>query len=139
MSDHRTDGARVAEECEAFLAGRYLTALAPDEHAPAWAWLNGIAHGTLPDVASLAADEPAVVSGVIGTAEERWRDVRRRLAQEVVGMAHGDPARLRALQRCLTAVELDLAAHPARAMTPATLLGLALARLEGPAGGCFSL
>jgi hypothetical protein len=49
------------------------------------------------------------------------------------------PARLRALQRCLTAVELDLAAHPARAMTPATLLGLALARLEGPAGGCFSL
>ncbi|HEX2851439.1 MAG TPA: hypothetical protein VHN98_12835 [Acidimicrobiales bacterium] len=131
MSDHRTDGASVAEECEAFLSGRFVEDIVGAADVPPWAWLNALAHGTLADVERLARDE--------GAACAPWRHVQRRIAIEVLGLARGDAQRLQALQTCLTAVELDVATRPGGATTPAALLGSVLARLEGPAGGCFSL
>jgi len=46
----------LAAECEAFLQGRYMQWLENrGRPVPAWAWLNGLAHGSPPVVVALAA------------------------------------------------------------------------------------
>jgi hypothetical protein len=93
MFRHRSDA--EAEEliagCEAFLDGSYVEHLCrAGAPAPAWAWLNVIAHGTLDDLRALAAGPvpPSV-----------WPRARWFLAGEVLDAVEGGQCSLAGLQR----------------------------------------
>jgi hypothetical protein len=54
--EHDVDNTDFADECEAFLAGRWAeTREDTTRPLPMWAWLNPIAHGDLEQVRALAA------------------------------------------------------------------------------------
>jgi hypothetical protein len=55
-SIHEVDVPPLSEECEAFLSGSYRALLeANGWPIPAWAWLNGLAHGDLSEVERMAS------------------------------------------------------------------------------------
>ena len=78
----RHGSADVGAEVEALLAGRYVGWLRRrGERVPAWAWLNGLAHGASSEVSALA-----VQRHLIGR-DPAWRRARRLLAGEIVAVA----------------------------------------------------
>lgn len=114
----------VGGELEAVLAGRYVEWLrGRGEPVPAWAWLNGLAHGGLGDVSALAAQRH-----LFGRVRD-WRRARRLLAGEIVAVA-GD--RLGVVQReVLVPLELRLAARGNdAALDPARLAARVLMALD---------
>jgi len=99
----------VADECEAFLAGRYVEALeAVGADVPPGAWLNVVAHGTLRRVLRDACgDVPAA-----GDPPSSWPQASAVIARMVLSVA-STPASLRALQEeRLVPLELALLAGP---------------------------
>lgn len=90
----RRDGPTVADEAEAFVAGRYLSfCTAVRQPAPIWAHLNTVAHGTLAEVAEVArrpvdAEQPVLM----------WRHVEALIARQVLTAVAGDPGALLHLQ-----------------------------------------
>lgn len=111
-------GPGLAQECEAFLAGRYA------EHldglgcpVPTWAWLNGLAHGDLARVESLAAGRlkqlrrPRTGLWLAST----WPSAVAFLAGEVLDLVRSGGADLDELQlRVLAPLEEDVWCHPER-------------------------
>jgi hypothetical protein len=56
-NEYSPAGAQLLEECEAFLAGRYLDRLDADSSdIPGWAWLSVLAHSSPDAVAKLMDD-----------------------------------------------------------------------------------
>jgi hypothetical protein len=77
-------GRQLANECEAFLTGRYVELLAQrGVPIPAWAWTNLLAHGTEEQLRSCPA---SIDSGASGS--QPWCLARRYLAGEVLDLAH---------------------------------------------------
>jgi hypothetical protein len=58
---HDPDEARLAAECEAFLAGSLAETLSDvDGRVPAWTWMNLLAHGTVADLRAAGASPHAL-------------------------------------------------------------------------------
>ena len=109
---HREDvPCDVGEECQLFLSGSYLEHLREcGRPIPAWVRMNILAHGTIDDLATVSASEPA------GTWEEAWAAAAAYLAGEILMAVEGDADRLEVLQReVLVPLELQLAAEWRRA------------------------
>jgi len=101
---HDVDDTDFADECEAFLAGRWAeTREDTSRPLPMWAWLNPIAHGNVEQVRALAAAvNPASGPGRLQAA----------VAQAVLGAVPG--SELRRIQReLLVPLELRLMGSPA--------------------------
>lgn len=108
----------LAEDCEAFVAGRYA------EHlerlgcpVPTWAWLNGLAHGDLDRLESLAAGRLKQVgwhrSGL--RLASTWPSAVAFLAGEVLDLVRSGRADLGELQlRVLRPLEEDVWCRPER-------------------------
>ncbi len=72
------DSSPLAEECEAYLSGRYADAVAgAGSHVPAWAWLNLLAHGSARDLQQLTCSPTAPL----------WEQARAYLASELLSAA----------------------------------------------------
>jgi hypothetical protein len=83
---------RLADECEAYLAGRYeeLSTTTPGR-MPAWVHLNEVAHAPLATLV-VVSRRPSQV-GAPG-----WDAARASVARMLVDAAHGDPDQARQLQ-----------------------------------------
>jgi hypothetical protein len=110
----------LADECEAFLEGRYARwSLYHQRVTPAWAWLNQAAHGPWATLLEEATRAPSPV------LPDGWGAASHDIALAVVGAA-ADPAELGRLQHdVLVPLELDLA----RSEIDPALLPCELARL----------
>lgn len=88
------DGRRLADEAEAFLAGRLVDHLtAAGRPVPAWAVLNELAHAS--------PDELAAFSASPGPKDEpHWRQAQRELATGLLECA-ATPADVRPLQEAV--------------------------------------
>lgn len=97
----------VADECEAFLAGRYPHHLfASGETIPPWAWLNPLAHGRASGLLAIARNRPGP-----GEPITTWSGAIGRLAFEILELTGQDPIALRRLQlELIVPLELRLAA-----------------------------
>lgn len=109
-------GLGLAEDCEAFLAGRYA------EHlqdlgcpVPTWAWLNGLAHGDRARLESLAGGRltqlgwPRTGLRLAGT----WPSAVAFLAGEILDLVRSGRAELSQLQhRVLRPLEEDVWCRP---------------------------
>lgn len=99
-------GSGLADETDAFLAGRYLErtrAGGGENRVEPWMWLNALAHGSYQRVQELSVG----VRGA-GPAGE-WCDMRVRVAQELEKRCQGDERELAHLQRAvLVPLELRL-------------------------------
>lgn len=95
----------LAEECTAFLIGRYADLLSTDGMpVPVWAWLNLLAHGTQDELRRAACD--------LATCDG-WAQARAFMAGEVCDAIDSGPAILDQLQRhVLVPLELEVAACP---------------------------
>ena len=110
------------DECEAFLAGRYL-AYAESHGLPlqGWMWLNRIAHGSWSEVAAAAATDPVGV----------WDRLVAELAGAVTTATTEDG--LRSLQQCvLVPVELQLIGEDPSPRRVRQLVDEALGRRDTP-------
>jgi len=121
----------VAEECEAFLTGRYAgLALACGRSVPLWAWINLLAHAQPDDLRGLAGDAP-----LPGTRadEGRWWVVVRRLAGAVLDEAQRTHVPIAIIQAVpLSAVESWLVDDgPMPQISPDQLIAVVLAVLHG--------
>jgi hypothetical protein len=109
------DEARLVEECEAFLGGRYAERLCRSgAHVPAWAWTNLLAHATESEL-----EEQIRLSEYQMALPSDWRRARCYLAGEVLRVArsNGPLARLQADR--LVPLEQQLSTLPtARCLTP---------------------
>src|SRR5664279_3197008 len=94
----------LAEEAEAYLQGDLLErmhAWGAGGQAPAWMWLNAVAHGDRDLVEKIAAPCPS------RTVPGSWRQARALLARELLDRSAGDDQTLRRLQqRALIPLEL---------------------------------
>ena len=101
---HHVDNTDFADECEAFLDGRWAeTREDTTRPLPMWAWLNPIAHGDLEQVRALAA--------VVDPASGPER-LQAAVAQAVLGALPG--SEFRHIQReVLVPLELRLMGSPA--------------------------
>ncbi|MHB8681001.1 MAG: hypothetical protein ACYDA2_02760 [Acidimicrobiales bacterium] len=99
-----------AAEWAAFESGRYAELLLSRcEPVPVWAWLNALAHANGLRIATLAATDTGENQATGDTRS--WFQVRRLLADELVGMVTGGLCSLVIVQRqVLQALELELAA-----------------------------
>ncbi len=99
----------LALECEALLGGRIVDLLrAEGRPAPAWAWVNALAHGTREELATWAAEDPTPEPGGVSEATA-WRMLMSFLADDLLTRADSGPATLADLQRSrLIPLELDL-------------------------------
>lgn len=123
----------LADDCEAFLAGRYVERLAASWRAiPEWAWLNSVAHGTVDELREVAAGSRWVGSASLGGTRV-WCEATAYLAGELLAHTGDDPHALSRIQAsALVPLELELASqgHDRRA-TAAQLVAIALASLAG--------
>jgi hypothetical protein len=99
-------GSGLAEETEAFLAGRYLErtrASGGENRLQPWMWLNAVAHGSFQRVQELAV-------GVRDTGPSGpWCEMRVRVAQEVEKRCNGSSRELDHVQQAvLVPLELRL-------------------------------
>jgi hypothetical protein len=115
----------VADECEAFLAGRYVELTrAMGWRVPAWAWLNDLAHGSPRVVRRLAAGRRS------RGRRSRWTAIVDELAATVVPPG-ADDAAVADLQRDVL-VPLELAvAESGEPATPADLAAVVDRELAG--------
>jgi hypothetical protein len=95
----------VVEDCEAFLAGRYVELCeSRGEPVPVWAWLNLLAHGNEDDLRAAAGRRATAV---------RWRQAQTFLAGELVDLVDAARVPLAAFQRdVLVPLELDVISCP---------------------------
>ena len=109
-------GSGIAEEVEAFLQGRLLERLCATGScgtAPAWMWMNAVAHGDRALVESLVAGSSATARHASG-----WSRARAQLALELLDCSGGGTQAMRALQdQVLIPLELRLSDVPH--LTPA--------------------
>lgn len=105
--------AQLVAQCEAFLAGALADTLAElDGRAPAWTWVNLLAHGSAADLRAACVPPSPMLSGPSGD----WRRARSFLAGEVLDLVETGQTTLAALQcEVLVPFELDLASHHAAA------------------------
>jgi hypothetical protein len=117
----------VADEADAFLNGHALERLRPPpgQQRPPWLWLNAVVHGSLFTVRRVALR----TDDADRFRETAWVDERVRLAQELIGVASGDEARLRALQR-QALVPLELRLDRLADLPPARLVDVAIEELH---------
>ena len=118
----------LAEECEAFLAGR-LGEIFPGRSVPKppWVWLNQLAHGDHAQVESAArASRPRRRRRRrrrVATSPHTWPEAIGAVAQELLWFAGDDPSELRRLQMGLVDLELDLSKErPGIWLTPDMLM-----------------
>lgn len=125
--DGSVEGHGVADECDAFLAGRYLELLERnDALIPQWAWMNVLAHGTVTDLVQVSASDAAPRDRLT----QAWADARGYLAAEVLDAARRAGSLLTLQRRALVPLELELASHarvPVR--RPADWVGMVMAAL----------
>jgi hypothetical protein len=119
----RRRGRKLAEDCEAFLSGRYLQSVVRDHGwAEPWVWLSTLAHGDRQAVEALAQDRTSAPDD--GTAFGRY------LAREVLAVLDHHQVSLENLQRrALVPVELAWRAT-GTTWGPKGLTGAVLAELE---------
>lgn len=109
-----TETTGIADECSAFLAGRYLDHLqATGRPIPVWAYLNRLAHADVVEIERL------------GTRTRRsrdrtgWTDAVVFMAGDLIAVARSCGMELRALQeQVLQPLELHLAARPWTSVSP---------------------
>lgn len=117
---------RVAEECEAFVTGRYYEIVGRCEEAPSWVWLNAVAHADRADLERLA--------GWSGYSDRRLAGLSY-LAVEVLSTCdHLHLSLGRAQHEVLVPFELELATTAGRRSDPAGLIAAVRSRLETAAG-----
>lgn len=94
----------IADECEAFLAGRYAeSSLDWSWPVPAWAWVNLLAHSSAEDLRAMAAGRPPAR---ISLPTRRWWEVVSDLAGRVLDEARRTAVAVPELQaRALCALE----------------------------------
>lgn len=112
--DVDTPTTTIGDECEAFLAGRFVPHRWPEGSAtPVWAWLNEAAHGEAEHIAAVAAED---------LTEETPVPERTRVLLARALVAAGPAAALPELQqRILVPLELELVGS---IMTPRRLVEL---------------
>jgi hypothetical protein len=119
-------GSELADETEAYLAGRYLEqtrAGGGECRIQPWMWLNALAHGSYQRVQELSVG----VRDVGPTGD--WRDMRIRVAQELEQCCRGDRRELDHLQQAvLVPLELRLLANGD--LTPAQVTDIVLLELK---------
>lgn len=99
----------IAEEASAFLSGRYQGHLESGrQSAPAWAWLNPLAHGTIDDVEAIAARAPSATGpeAIVAAIAVQIASAVRRGAMR---LEHVQRQTLIPLEEHLTAVLLPTA------------------------------
>jgi len=102
----RCDRSQMAEECQAFLAGRYHESLPGNrkQALPGWAWINPLAHADYDELDRLANLSPSPDDPLAFLSY---------LADEVLLRTSGDGVVLRRIQHdSLIPLELDLLHHP---------------------------
>lgn len=97
----RDEVASLADECTAFLDGRYVELLqAAGSPIPVWAWMNLLAHGTDAEIREAAARLPDV---------EGWERARSFVAAELVDAVDASDTSMDDVQReVLVPLELDV-------------------------------
>jgi hypothetical protein len=113
---------RVAQECEAFLAGHYHEVIGRYEPVPAWVYVNAIAHAQRADLERLA--------GQSGPSNDRLLAGLSYLGGEVLAVCdHHDVSLGDAQREVLVPLEFELSvtADPADV---AALVGTVRSRLE---------
>lgn len=120
------DGARLVEECSAFLAGRFSDELVRRSRPrPSWSWLNQLAHGTVVDLercAGLLATQPP---------KDQWALATAFLAGELLAAAERGPSLQTLRNEVLVPLELDLVSFAHRPIwEPSDFVLEALARIE---------
>ncbi len=105
--DEAPESDPLADECEAFLAGRYPHHLfASGAAIPPWAWLNPLAHAQPGALVAIARHQPDP-----GESIATWSGAIGRLASEILELTGQDRIALRRLQlNLLVPLELRLAA-----------------------------
>ncbi len=120
--------AELTLECESLLAGRYADYLGSHgRRAPPWAWVNALAHCSVPELIALAGDD-----GESGADDppgaNPWRRALAFLAEDVLAQVESSGVTLDQLQRTrLIPLELELCRHPDRCTDPGQLAGLVMA------------
>jgi hypothetical protein len=114
---------RLAEECEAFLAGRYHEVIGRCETVPGWVCVNAVAHAQRADLECMA--------GQSGCSGDRLSAGMSYLAGEVLAACdrHGLPLR-QAQREVLVPLEFELSAPADRPTDLAALVGVVRSRLE---------
>lgn len=99
----------LVRECEALLDGRYADHLgAQGRWAPAWAWVNVLAHSTGAELAAVAAGDASPRPGEPPGTKE-WRDALAFLADDLLAYVGPSPGNLRDVQAsALVPLELGL-------------------------------
>jgi hypothetical protein len=124
-------GPGLVAECEAFLAGRYLSSCAGQGgRLPAWVWLSTLAHGNRADIEALADGEAGLLDGP-GPAQY--------FARQLLDIADMHRSSLRSLQReLLVPLELSCDGTDSTRMTKLlyTQLLLALRRADRMGDQC---
>jgi hypothetical protein len=116
----------IATECQLFLTGRYAERLdASGRPLPAWVWLNELAHGSPDELSALAGGTTARPHPQV------WASAITYLAGELLVLADGDTARLRALQSdVLVPLELRQMRYWFEPLTPPQLVAKVSAALN---------
>lgn len=118
----------LADESEAFLAGRYLERLhgrGEVTHVAPWMWLNCVAHSDLQRVRDLSR-QPVLARQ---QPTDSWADARVRIARAALDACRDDPIELRRLQSAVL-VPLELRLMNVPRLTPARWTEIALAELR---------
>ena len=115
-------------ECEALLAGRYSDYLCSHGRpAPAWSWVNALAHRSASELTSLTCGSGRRGVDVTPDAQQ-WRQALAFLAEDVLHQVERGDVTLVQLQRSrLVPLELELCRNPDRCADPGQLAGLVMA------------
>jgi hypothetical protein len=115
------------EEAEAFLAGRYGSALQRAGDVPVWARMNWLAHAS-PSELKARIEEDRREPAPSGS----WAWAVHELNQEIVELAQGDCSQIGRLQRdCMVPLEMALLDPQYWPALPSEIVILAVNRLRG--------
>ena len=131
-------GERLADECEAFLQGRFAELQrSRQEPVEAWAWVNRVAHAEPKELKALASrGRPWRGAGFRDwrSGSRRWNRAVSRVARELLCLAGDKPRAIRRLQvRALVPLELELSER-GTGITPEVMVARARAALYKKAG-----
>lgn len=130
--DERVMDPAIENEFDAYLAGRYVEwARSRGRSVPTWAWVNRVAHATMPELERLVHPSFQSADGDV----RLWDRVVTFLAEEILNRATDEPSLQDVQQRVLIPVELCLAEDWAIELAPidlATLVMVALQNASNP-------